>query len=428
MKPSFYNIYIPTEDKRCIVFNGLTKKFFVIGKHNEQGFKHIINFPDEYSKNEAYADLLQLLQSNGFIIENERNELNDIKQAFEKYKTSKFYTLMIMTTYACNFSCWYCVQKHQNLYISDEIEEKIKKHIQSYLIDNDIKNFNISWFGGEPLLNFNKIKSISVFAKEFCEKHNIGFNCGITTNGSLITPEMVKEMKELCFNNFQITIDGSKNNHNKTRFNEKIKNSFDLILSNIKLIVENIPNVVLTLRINYTHENLSQTMVKDIDEILSPVKDRIDILFRKVWQEADDDKMYDTANTLMRDFKCRGYRVSHDYDDIKYISCYVERSHYNSIFPNGLVDKCSNKDISEARGYLSYNGEIIWKISPVECQKNIFTTKNECIECKYLPLCMGPCPARRENGKNIQCIYLNKEQAFLHDIKSYCQIRTCFKI
>lgn len=428
MKPSRYNIFTPIKGERCIVFNAMTKSFFVISKRNEYGFKQIINSPNEYCNKADYADLLSTLHSNGFVVDDGYDELECVRQKYERHKNAKFYTLMIMTTYACNFACWYCVQKHQNVYLSDEIEERIKRHIQSYLLENGIKKFDIAWFGGEPLLNFDKIKSISEFAKGFCEKHGIGFNCGITTNGSLLTPEMVAEMKKLCFNNFQITIDGSRQYHNNTRFNGKIRNSFDLILSNVKLIAETISNTVLTVRINYTHENLSHSIVEEIDKILAPVKGKIDIMFRKVWQETSDETMDDTVKLLMRDFISRGYRVVHDYEDIKYISCYVEREYYNSVFPNGMVDKCSNKDISEARGYLSDEGEIIWNKIPTECKDNIFSVPNDCIICQYLPLCFGPCPARRENGEKIQCVYSDKEKAFLHDIISYCQIKSDFKL
>lgn len=49
-----------------------------------------------------------------------------------------------------------------------------------------------------------------------------------------------------------------------------MKTSFHLILNNIKRIVNNIPEVYLTLRINYTKENLSYNLHEELDEVLHP--------------------------------------------------------------------------------------------------------------------------------------------------------------
>ena len=49
---------------------------------------------------------------------------------------------------------------------------------------------------------------------------------GITTNGSLLTERMIDRMIDLDFTDYQITLDGCKENHNKTKFNNVIQNSF----------------------------------------------------------------------------------------------------------------------------------------------------------------------------------------------------------
>ena len=69
---------------------------------------------------------------------------------------------------------------------------------------------------------------------------------------------------------FQITIDGNKTNHNKIRKCDELLNSFDLICNNIKLLIDWIPQCDITLRFNYTSQNLSTEVIDDINRLFSP--------------------------------------------------------------------------------------------------------------------------------------------------------------
>ena len=69
-------------------------------------------------------------------VENFGNETRREYLGEEKYKeqtNSEVYNLMILPTYACNVSCWYCTQRHRNIHLNEEDVLRIKKHIQFYL-------------------------------------------------------------------------------------------------------------------------------------------------------------------------------------------------------------------------------------------------------------------------------------------------------
>ena len=427
MKHSNYNISIPLDFDRSIIFNSITKKFFICSNHNFDHFHSVINSPNEYLSDTRYAKFLATLTDNGFIIEDNVHEIDDLEIVFRKNINKKEYSLTIMTTYACNFSCWYCIQNHKAIAIKKDVEQKIVNHLKSYIIDNQIEELHLSWFGGEPLLNFQAIRNISILAKEFCIFKGIDFSSSITTNGSLLNKYMIQEMNSLNFINYQITIDGSKENHNQTRFNNVINDSFHLLLNNIVDIATIIPHALITLRINYTRNNLSESLVDDIDKILHPVKSNIFILFRKVWQEPENEQMTSTASYLISQFQKLGYLFKHDFDTFDLLSCYVERKHYLSVFPDGTVDRCNNKDLSKSRGYLSDSGTVIWNNPPTESLHSAFSKKSECRECKYLPLCMGPCPLHRESmPDSITCIIDEREKYFSREIIEYCKIKSDF--
>lgn len=431
MKSSNYNIKVQLDDNKSIIFNTFTRKFFICSNNNLDKVDLIINNPELYQQNERISSFLTKLTNGGFIIPDDYNEISYLEKKYNQFKEEAEYTLLIMSTYSCNFSCWYCTQEHKNVSLNSQTENAIKEHIKSYLINNGISKFHISWFGGEPLLNFDYISSISHFAKEFCCQHNIDFSCGITTNGSMLNKEIIFKMKSLNFVNFQITIDGTKEFHNKTRYNKAIKDSFTLLLNNIKDLVLSIPNAILTLRINYTRYNLSKNIIKEIDQVLNPVRSKIYILFRKVWQEPENTEMANMVSYLSMHFDKLGYQIKHDFDNINLLSCYVEKRHFLSIFPDGKVDRCNNKDLSEARGYLNKDGNVIWTQKPNDLNLSVFSKKFECSNCKYFPICLGPCPRRREKTKQnkfVKCYISDKDNIFTQEIIEYCKAKADYKL
>ncbi len=425
MKGSAYNIFSTGTDGKTLVFNACTKRFFRFSEKHTSRLKEIIDDIDQYTAIPAYAELCATLQDNGFVVDDNKEEYISLSKAFESYRTERAYTLLVMTTYACNFSCWYCVQKHKHVALTTDTEDKIKSHIARYLHDNKIKSFNLSWFGGEPLLNYDSMRRLSSFASEYCRDNGIDYMSSITTNGSLLTPEMISEMSGLKFRNFQITIDGSRVHHNATRYNATISDSFSLILHNIYTLCDVIPEANVVVRINYTKDNLDEDIVAQIDSILAPFRNRVQIMFRKVWQEKLSDELSAKVGTIMEDMVRKGYNVFHDFDSPA--PCYVEKVHYHAVFPDGTVDRCSNVDMSQARGMLLSDGAIKWNNRPQECDANIFTAKSECERCKYLPLCFGPCPKRRmvegERNGRIRCQYKDKDSVFASELKNYVRIK-----
>lgn len=425
MKDSAYNIFSTDADGKSLVFDAYTRRFFRVSEKNTHRLREIIADIDRYTDVMEYAGLCSTLRDNGFVIDDNKSEYDLLYKSFEAYRTEPAYTLLVMTSYACNFSCWYCVQKHKSVALTVDAEEKIRSHIARYLHDNEITSFNLSWFGGEPLLNYDSIYRLSYFAAEYCRDNDIDFMSSITTNGSLLTKEMISEMSGLNFRSFQITLDGNKHCHNATRYNATISDSFSLILHNIYTLCDIIPEANVIVRINYTKDNLDEIFVAQIDTVLAPFRDRVQIMFRKVWQEKFSDKLSAKVGTIMEDMVRRGYKVFHDFDNPA--PCYVEKAHYHAVFPDGTVDRCSNVDMSRSRGVLLHDGSIRWNVRPQECDTNIFTAESECRRCKYLPLCFGPCPKRRmvESKKNgcIRCQYEDKDSVFASEILNYVRIK-----
>lgn len=421
MKPSKYNICLPYND-RFVIFNGITKRFFLVSSQNKEVFLQILSTPDEFK--EQYAPFLQRMAKEGFIIENSIDELEVIKQQYVDITHDSCYKLMILPTYACNVSCWYCTQNHRNMQLSDDDVERVKKHIAYYLTHNDIKRFQLAWFGGEPLLTFHRIEEIASFAKTFCQEHSISYHNTITTNGTLLSRRILEKMKDLDFTFFQITVDGTKDEHDKVKV-IKGKSAYEMTLRNICLISEIIPEAEICLRYNYTTDNLKpDTFIKDLEQYLpEDIRKRINLSVMKVWQE--DEKGIDNQklDTLVTSASEDLFNVSVGQG---FHPCYVDKLHFNSVFPNGRIGKCDNLDPDTAQGYITDSGEIVWEEDIPAIHYTVFDDiESECLSCQYLPICSGPCPKERDEiflkGGHLRCRFQDAERLWQQNIIYYCR-------
>ncbi len=126
-------------------------------------------------------------------------------------------TIVLLLTYQCNLDCIYCYlleKKHKTMSIEVAKEVITKSFHQKHFSEKD--EIQIDFMGGEPLLEFDKIKSIAewMWSKDW-PKPYILF---ATTNGTLLN----KEMKDwFTKNNDRIVLglsfDGTESMQNENR-------------------------------------------------------------------------------------------------------------------------------------------------------------------------------------------------------------------
>ncbi len=208
MKTSKYNFLL--KDSGFVYwYNSLSNVYFRISDSLSYKIEKYLIRPD--SLKELSLDFFNLLVSNGFIINDEIDEISIIREKNNKAIHSKDYYLILLPTLDCNFTCWYCIQNHISSKMDTITLENIKNHLD-YMIDNKkIESLNIEWFGGEPFMYFKDIiEPISLYAIKKCSQANIPFRNSSTTNAYYINHSIASKLKGLKFQHFQITLDGSK--------------------------------------------------------------------------------------------------------------------------------------------------------------------------------------------------------------------------
>lgn len=417
MKPSKYNYIIKYQNNDYIFFNGIKKKFIIVPFKLKNLVENFINKQENIDND--YQSFYNKLIDSGLIINDDIDELKLIQDEQQKINNQKKYVLTILPTYKCNFSCWYCIQNHKDEYMNLDIINRIKLHIKNYLILHNIKEFSIQWFGGEPMLCFDTICDISKYAIDFCNKNDITFQNHITTNGYLITEENSKEMGNIKFRSYQITIDGDKENHNKIR-NENSNPSFNKILENLLIILKTQPLAIVTLRFNYTESNIiPERILSDVNNIIPfEFRKRIFVLPRKVWQVDKTTIDQELKRNLFKSFRNSGYNINVDCDIcFDYFPCPDEKKHHHTIFHNGSVSKCTNTNPEQCLAYLDEFGNIcnLRDVNDIfSCIKN-----SKCRDCKYLPICMGPCLKSR--NEKTKCVLKIVDSTFEESIMNYCE-------
>lgn len=421
MKSHKYIYIVPFVTNKTIIFNGIDKTFFIVKNNDVSTYLSILKRPNEY--NATHENIIKKLKRFGFLIDQEINEIDLLRQERSQYINYPEYKTTIVSTFECNYNCWYCVQKHEPVTISKEKIELIKKHVVTYLKEEKIKSYVLSWFGGEPLMQPDMIEDISSYLKQFCENEGIEYSSAITTNGALLSRNVILMLKRMKVNYYQIAIDGEAQEHNKIKKDKINASSFDLILGNIANLLALNENANVTLRINYTLKTLKSTqIVNDINKFIpEDMRGRLVVDLQKVWQVKEENIPIELLNKFQKELTTNGYLLCTNHI---FSMCYVDKRHYNMIYYNGGVEKCDKFKIDQLRGYIDESGYIKWKSNPIFPEYDVLADDSICSKCNYYPLCYCDCPLSREKKieekGRIVCGYGSNSPKFEHRILDYC--------
>jgi radical SAM protein with 4Fe4S-binding SPASM domain len=314
---SRYNFIFISKGNKALLYNSMTNNLveFTIEDYNK--INQIISFLKISKPISKYKRLFKELVDAKFVVEVDEDSINKLKlnsyvQRFDKDVLS----LTIAPTLYCNFSCAYCFEENRKyVFMTDETSEKLVEYVLSF---QHIKYLSITWYGGEPLLAFKRIKSITeeirrlkkttwgfnshtveilkaegidekiiisldrlkeqTFSDEYsflkaCENiidssslqlHNSSIKkafsvpfpiiASMITNGYLMKEDKIDDLIALNIRKIQITLDGNETTHNQRR-SAKTGNSFQTILNNAENLLKRTNLIQIAFRINVDKTN-----------------------------------------------------------------------------------------------------------------------------------------------------------------------------
>lgn len=234
-------------DKKCLFLN---RSGHILITDIELGAQ-IIN-------NSCSEDLMLKLLQRGFASESAEERL-DKKIENDEIRPMFF---MIDLTSRCNMSCKYCLRNIQNRSdeesITYEMIGKICEYIASYCNEIGDDRITIQPWGGEPLLEKDKI----FFIKKELKRYGINPAITIETNGLLLSDDLIKELKENEVS-ISISIDGNEQVHDSQRVFANGIGTHYLVKEKIQNFQEKTGENVSTI------STITRNSIEHIEEIVS---------------------------------------------------------------------------------------------------------------------------------------------------------------
>lgn len=407
MKTSYYNIYVKNKQKNTICFNTKLDSFCILSNTDAELLKTDV---EKFAI--ASPKIYQALSDKGFLVDDEQDEYADLcKEYTEAVNAESTYYLTLLPSLDCNLRCWYCFEKHiKGSHLSPETSNAIFNLVKRLFEKNTrLSNLNVELFGGEPLLYFEQeLYPLLIRIKEYVLSIRKSVSFFFVTNAVCITEKNIPLFNKLNAS-FQISIDGFKDRHDKIKFiSETNEGTYEQMIRTIHSLVTRLDNVYINLRINYDDETLPH-----IPELIEDLKDidrnKIGIHLERVWQTGcvsnfENEELKHLINLWMMN----GFKVSYMNLGRRSYSCKASVRSQSIISYDSAVYKCSGRDFTTQHqdGVLQSDGAIRWYERKLAERLKIQTYDNDqCRNCKFLPLCWGPCCQKQleSPNKNFTC-------------------------
>ncbi len=165
--------------------------------------------------------------------------------------------LCLHVAHTCNLNCSYCFAS-QGKYHGDRavMSFEVGKRALDFLIENsgNRTNLEVDFFGGEPLMNWDVVKQLVMYARSVEKEKGKNFRFTLTTNGVLIDDDVI-EFSNKEMSNVVMSLDGRKEIHDRLRVDYAGKGSYDVIVPKFKKLVDARGGRGYYMRGTFTHAN-----------------------------------------------------------------------------------------------------------------------------------------------------------------------------
>ena len=416
-KKSIYNIIIEKlEDGSNLIYNTYSGVYGVMNIKTQDIYENIESFSSRRTMDDEIIKSVNIMMQAGYIIDAERDELATIKveRSMKRHRMDTL-NLTIAPTMDCNMCCPYCFEDKSKLCMNEETQKQLLDFVKNHFArHSSLKQLNISWYGGEPLMQKEIIYTLSKNFIDLCNEKDIAYSAIIITNGALLDMQTAKRLAEECrVNNAQITIDGMKECHNKRRILISGEDSFEIIVGNIDVCKDILPIII---RVNVDKENSAEvdTLAKFFLEekkwanqpsfYLAPID--LDSsscgLDNAICLQGEEFGEINIKATKASYIANRESVANTFFPRRKSVFCGGEGAFNYVIDPEGYLYTCyreiGKKEYST--GHLNKPFMITeeygkWLLSDIH---------EKCEKCEYLPMCMGGCGLYRiPNGGEPKC-------------------------
>lgn len=312
--------------------------------------------------------------------------LRDKKRELASNNPMKSY--LIMTTMDCNARCFYCYEKGRH---PISMTAKTANDVSNYILTNaENKKVKLSWFGGEPLVNYKVIDLIC----EGLKRNRFNYVSHMISNGLLFSDDIIaKALNQWNLRRVQITIDGTESQYLKIKsFKNGKGDEFQKIMRNIEALLKN--GILVSIRLN---QSLNTT--DDLLILVDLIKDKfsfynnLSVYNRLLFDEEITSEVQLAYFSLKHKLQQIGLLKPKSIEAIKHSQCMADNDFSLVITPNGNLGKCEHFSEDHFIGSIydtRYNQQMITQF------KETHEQLSSCNSCALYPSCvrLKMCPSQ----------------------------------
>ncbi len=380
---------------------------------NKNEYLQLVRYFDEgKTLDEDIEETLKYLYKYFYVVNENKDDILLYQKCLENVSTPSISNAYIVVTENCNFNCKYCfiaqaVQEGKSMKVMSErtARESARLLQKTYERKRSPYNKTITFYGGEPLMNFNAIKCF------FNEVHKLkdrnyywpeDVKYAIITNGSLLDEEKLSFLQK---EHVALSISYDVNLTSSQRLIKNGQDSNKIVQEKINLCQKF--GYPFSLSVTISEEMLEhQELVVSELTALKPATIAFNMLIPSVQLKLRDD-YYDKATDFMiasfktlREkgiFEDRMMRKVHAFEENKMFlyDCCASGGNQYVIEPNGKIGICHGylnnlKYFSDHVSNIDFDftkneNFILWKKrSPIYM--------DQCKDCQCIGICGGGCP------------------------------------
>lgn len=331
-------------------------------------------------------------------------------------ESSPIKSMCLNVAHDCNLRCRYCFAETGEFHGGRMLmSAETGKRALDFLIEHsgNRRHLEVDLFGGEPLMNFDVVKSIVAYGRELEAKFGKEIHFTITTNGMALDDEKDEFINSEMYN-LVLSLDGRREVHDALRVTANGKGSYDIIVPKMRKLIGERGGREHYIRGTFTANNLDFTEdVRalaelgfeqiSVEPVVLPESDPLAITEENADRAIEE---YDRLLEYVIERREQGRPINffHFYVDLDDSPCLAKRSlgcgagvEYVAVAPNGDIFPCHQfVGKSEFRLGNVFESALDDGIRNRFAHCNVFT-KPKCVDCWARYYCSGGCAANAYN-------------------------------
>lgn len=245
VKPNLHRVDV---DARQMLFHipsssifeldGLSRELLALfDSHDQVTPEYLAPLCERYSQQEVSEALEELLTLEVISESGAVARINPEPQKVSKFPLT---TVVLNVNTGCNLSCTYCYKEDLTTPSKGEkmaLETAIQSVEMLLRESPDQRNYNVVFFGGEPLSNMPLIREMVTYCEKRFAEHGATVDFTMTTNATLLTEELVDWFNEHRFG-LTISMDGPKAMHDKNRITVGGQGTYDVVRRKVEMLLK----------------------------------------------------------------------------------------------------------------------------------------------------------------------------------------------